>query len=70
MKMNHEQKQALDDYLKVSLEFMKNKKKQKIKKITIIILMFPIFLFILFNNPFTFVFTSKKRFALLRSLFK
>ncbi len=60
MKMNHEQKQALDDYLKVSLEFMKNKKKQRIKKITIIILMFPIFLFILFNNPFTFVFTSKK----------
>lgn len=27
MKMNHEQKQALDDYLKVSLETMKNKKK-------------------------------------------
>lgn len=32
MKMNHEQKQALDDYLKVSLETMKNKKSKELRK--------------------------------------
>lgn len=55
-----EQKQALNDYLKTSFESMKHKKRKKIVKMIVIFLTILLFFYIIFHNPFTFIFVAKK----------
>ncbi len=60
MGSEEEQKQALKEYLNTSFQSMKHIKRKRIIKITLIFLIALLVIFIIFNNPFTFIYISKK----------
>lgn len=60
MGSEEEQKQALHEYLNTSFQSMKHIKRKRIMKIVFLLLIALLVLFIVFNNPFTFVYVAKK----------
>lgn len=60
MGSEEEQKQALNEYLNTSFQSMKHIKRKRLIKIVFLLLIALLVLFIIFHNPFTFIYVAKK----------